>query len=382
MHAPLSPTRNEFIRSTARCLAAAFVLTMTACSFTPDETGSGKGPITTPLGTAGTFGIGGSHGTGTGGSGASSLDANCAAVNHGATRLPPDILIVQDKSGSMDDSADGSCTSNCGTKAKWSQVTTALNQVVGMTDTSVNWGLKFFSDNGHCGANGAPVVSVGTGKAAAIASAISGTKPGGNTPTRDAITTGAAYLMGLTDTNKKYLLLATDGLPNCPAGCSLTNPSNACTMTDNPAEDKAATDAVAAAAAAGVPVFVIGVGMTGADATLNAMAVAGGMPQTGASTSFYSVTDTASLVSALNAILGRVASCKFNVGDAPNSMTSVDQIDVFGDSTLISKDPNHANGWDYTNGTHTAIEVYGPQCDAILSGAIKNVTITFRCIIG
>jgi hypothetical protein len=153
-------------------------------------------------------------------------------------------------------------------------------------------------------------------------------------------------------------------------------------MTDNPAEDKAATDAVAAAAANGVPVFVIGVGMTGADATLNAMAVAGGMPQTGASTSFYSVTDTASLVSALNAILGRVASCKFNVGDAPNSMTSVDQIDVFGDSTLISKDPNHANGWDYTNGTHTAIEVYGPQCDAILSGAIKNVTITFRCIIG
>ena len=63
-------------------------------------------------------------------------------------------------------------------------------------------------------------------------------------------------------------------------------------------------------------------------------------------------------------------------------MTSVDQIDVYGDSTLIGKDTNHANGWDYTNGTHTAIEVYGPQCDAILSGAIKNVTITFRCIIG
>jgi len=382
MHAPLSPTRNEFIRSTARCLAAAFVLTMTACSFTPDETGSGNGPITTPLGTAGTFGIGGSHGTGTGGSGASSLDANCAAVNHGATRLPPDILIVQDKSGSMDDSADGSCTSNCGAKSKWSQVTAALNQVVGTTDMTVNWGLKFFSDNGHCAANGAPVVSVGAGKAAAISSAIGKTSPGGNTPTRDAVATGAAYLMSLSDTNPKYLLLATDGLPNCPAGCSLTNPSQACTKTDNPAEDKAATDAVAAAAAAGVPTFVIGVGMTGADATLNAMATAGGRPQTGAATSFYSVTDTASLVSTLNAILGRVASCKFNVGDAPNSMTSVEQIDVYGDSTMISKDPARANGWDYTNAAHTAIEIFGPQCDAILSGAIKSVTITFRCIIG
>src|SRR2546423_995804 len=237
-----------------------------------------------------------------------------------------------------------------------------------MTDMNVNWGLKFFADNGHCGANGAPVVSVGSGNAAMVASAISKASPGGNTPTRDAITTGAAYLMSLADTNKKYLLLATDGLPNCPAGCSLTNPSNACTMTDNPAEDKAATDAVAAAAAAGYPVFVVGVGMTGADATLNAMATAGGMPQAGGGAAFYSVTDTASLVNALNAILGRVASCKFDIGTAPNSMTSVDQIDVYGDNTRIPQDTSHANGWDYTNPSHTAIEIYGPKCDAITAG--------------
>src|SRR5262249_5050258 len=154
-------------------------------------------------------------------------------------------------------SADGSCSSNCSSRSKWSQVTAALNQVVGMTDTTVNWGLKFFADNGHCGANKAPVVPVGAGNARAIASAISGTSPNGNTPTRDAITPGAAYLMTVADSNQKYLLLATDGLPNCPAGCSLTNPSSACTMTDNPAEDKAATDAVAAAAAAGFPTFVV-----------------------------------------------------------------------------------------------------------------------------
>jgi hypothetical protein len=362
-----------------------FGLVLVSCAFTPDpaETSalSGGGGVGNrgPLGIGGSFGSGGAR---AGNTGSSNPDANCAAINQGATRLPPDILIVQDKSGSMDDSADGTCTSNCGTKSKWSQVTAALKQVVSMTDMNVNWGLKFFSDNGHCGANGAPAVAIGAGKAAAISTAIGNAKPGGNTPTRDAVSTGAAYLMGVSDMNPKYLLLATDGLPNCPAGCSLTNPSSACTMTDNPAEDKAATDAVATAAANGVPVFVIGVGMTGADATLNAMAVAGGMPQTGAATSFYSVTDTASLVSALNAILGRVASCKFNVGDAPNSMTSVDQIDVYGDSTLIGKDTSHANGWDYTNTSHTAIEVYGPQCDAILSGAIKNVTITFRCIIG
>jgi len=303
-------------------------------------------------------------------------------VNQGAVRQPPDILIVQDKSGSMKDSPDGSCSSNCSSKSKWTQVTAALNQVVGATDKTVNWGLKFFSDNGACGASKAPVVPVGVGNAAAIATAINNTSPSGNTPTRDAVSTGAAYLMSVSDSNPKYLLLATDGLPNCPAGCSLTNPSSACTMTDNPAEDRAATDAVAAAAAAGFPTFVVGVGMTGADATLNAMAVAGGRPQMGASTSFYAVTDTASLVTALNSILGRVASCKFNIGDAPNSMTNVDNIDVFGDGTAIPRDINHADGWDYTNTAHTAIEVYGPKCDAILAGTIMTVTVTFRCIIG
>jgi len=356
--------------------------TFNSNSAMPSGTGGvGANPpgIAGSKGFAGSFTIGGSGGAR---DPASSPDANCAAVNQGAIRQPPDILIVQDKSGSMKDSSDGNCSSNCSSKSKWSQVTAALNQVVGATDTTVNWGLKFFSDNDACGANKAPVVAIGAGNAAAIASAIKNTSPSGNTPTRDAVSTGAAYLMTVSDSNPKYLLLATDGLPNCPAGCSLTNPSSACTMTDNPAEDRAATDAVAAAAAAGLPTFVVGVGMTGADATLNAMAVAGGRPQTGAATSFYSVSDTASLVTALNSILGRVASCKFNIGAAPNTMTSVDYIDVFGDGTKIPQDPSHANGWDYTNAAHTAIEVHGPTCDAILAGTIMTVTVTFQCIIG
>jgi hypothetical protein len=63
-------------------------------------------------------------------------------------------------------------------------------------------------------------------------------------------------------------------------------------------------------------------------------------------------------------------------------MTSANFIDVFGDGVKIPPDPTHANGWDYTDASHTAIEVYGPTCDAITSGTIKNVTVTFRCIVG
>jgi hypothetical protein len=87
-------------------------------------------------------------------------------------------------------------------------------------------------------------------------------------------------------------------------------------------------------------------------------------------------------VTALNTILGKVASCKFDIGTAPNSHTSNDYIDVFGDGMPIPRDINHADGWDYTNTAHTAIEVYGPRCDAVTAGTIMTVTVTFRCIIG
>jgi hypothetical protein len=307
------------------------------------------------------------------GAGTSNPDSNCAAVSQGAVPQPPDILIIQDKSGSMNQSADGTCTRNCGPNSKWSQVTAALNQVVTMTDTTVNWGLKFFatSDNA-CTTNAGVEVAVGPMNGAAIMTAIAGATPGSPTPTRLAENAGAAYLATLTDTNPKYLLLATDGLPNCDPG----NPQN--TMAD---DSVGAEQAVTDALTAGYKTFVVGIGNTGGVATLNQMAINGGVPQTGGTTSFYQVTDTTSLVATLNTILGRVASCKFNVGTAPNSFTSNAFIDVFGDNVPIPKDPAHTNGWDYTNAAMTSIEVYGPTCDAILAGTIMTVTVTFRCVI-
>jgi len=85
--------------------------------------------------------------------GMSNPDMNCAAVNQGATPQPPDILILLDRSGSMDWNADASCMRNCGANSRWNQVTAALNQVVPMTDTTVNWGLKFFGSGNSCAGN-------------------------------------------------------------------------------------------------------------------------------------------------------------------------------------------------------------------------------------
>ena len=61
--------------------------------------------------------------------------------------------------------------------------------------------------------------------------------------------------------------------------------------------------------------------------------------------------------------------------------TSLEKIDVFGDGAPISRDTTHANGYDYTDGSMQSIQVYGPLCGQIMSGAIRDVTVTFRCVV-
>src|SRR5207342_1858649 len=121
------------------------------------------------------------------------------------------------------------------------------------------------------------------------------------TPTRLAVSTGAAYLMGLTDQSPRLILLAPDRLPNCI-------PGNQDTMAMDP---DGAVQAITDAAAAGVPTFVVGIGtIANGQTTLMRMATAGGRAPT-AAPGYYQVNTTADLVGVLNTIQGMVASCVF-----------------------------------------------------------------------
>jgi hypothetical protein len=325
-------------------------------------------------GTAGVWGTSGASGNDAGPSGTSNPDSNCGEMSSEAKMVPPDILIVQDKSGSMNQSPTGaSCTNMPAGCSKWSQTTTALNTVVAATETTVNWGLKFFATGNACTVSAGAEVPVGPSNATAIATAITGAMPGSSTPTRTAMQAAVTYLQTLTDPNPKYILLATDGLPNCA-------PGNAGTMMDDSA---GAEQAVAAALTAGFPTFVVGIGDTMGTSVLNVMAMNGGKPQMvpPATTYFYQVNNTADLVTALNAIIGSVASCTFNLGQPPNSFSSNNAIDVFGDNVKIPQDPTMTDGWSYVGGSNTQIQIFGPTCDAVMSGAIMKVAITYRCIV-
>jgi hypothetical protein len=351
------------------------------CGFSPEATmdtlqntgnagagghGAGTGTGGATSGRAGTTGTGGSSAAaGTGGG------MTCGQTNVMIATLPPDILIVQDKSGSMDRNPSGNKCSTSGC-TKWAQVSTAIENVVMSTQANVNWGLKFFANDNTCGITAGAAVNVAANNYTPIQKAFSGASPGGSTPTETAIDSAAAYLGTLTDSNPKFLLLATDGLPNCM-------PGNTDTMAD---DSSGAEAAVTRAFKAGFPTFVVGIA-TASDAmatqTLNTMAMNGGYAQTGAATSYYSVADTASLETALNQIVGLVASCSMPLNGAPTNFSNVAvQVQTTSGAMAVPQDPSHANGWDYTN-NKTSVEFYGPACDSLKSGAYKNVQFIYAC---
>jgi len=214
-----------------------------------------------------------------------------------------------------------------------------------------------------------PIVPITTLNATAVTGALTANVFNGQTgtPTRRCIQGAVSYLTGLTDPNPKFILLATDGQPNCA-----TTAASSLNMDDTTGTQQAVADALTA----GIPTFVVGIGNTNAAMSLNALAVAGGRPLTGGTTSYYQVNDATALAAAVGAIVGQAASCTFNIGVAPDGTTAVG-LGVFGDGAPITMDP--ANGWSFTDASMTSIIINGPMCDQVMTGTIKDVTVAFVC---
>lgn len=340
------------------------------CTWSPPQNENGGG-------VAG--GGGHSTGNGVGGTGVTvdgspdpTADANCGVTNHMGNRLPPDLLLVFDKSGSMqeDPMTGNNCNPVLTCNSKWHLATDAVNMAVAASEATIRWGLKFFSNpggNNNCAVNAGASVPIGLNSAGAIMTALAANAPGGSTPTTAAITNGGNYLATLTTPNPRFLVLVTDGQPTCGAGNG-----------NNGADDANAIMAVSTQAARGYGTFVIGVNnLVGANAnvaaaTLTQMSINGMHPRAG-TPNYYVVTDTAGLVTALEAIGTQVSSCTFTLDTVPPVPTNVK---VQGDGATIP--PNDINGWVYEPGMRS-VTLKGTYCDNVLNGTIQNVVVLFGC---
>jgi hypothetical protein len=307
---------------------------------------------------------------------APSGDANCGLQTYAVARRPADMLLVLDRSGSMQETPDGDDDAVPGA-SKWDLTVPALNQVIRETDASVSWGMKLFpegQDNDQCSPatlSDTIHVPIAPANGSAVIGAIAATTPEGDgTPTGDAIHAAIRYLSALATPDRKYIVLATDGEPSCsPSG---------------EGQDDArpyAVDAVRQAFAAGFPVFVVGVATTKDSATeaLNDMAVAGGAPRSDPNplaNRYYLANTQSELVSALRAITGEIASCVFPLTTPPPVPNN---IGVKVDGTLLLRDPSGKDGWEYTSAALSEVEVHGPWCDRIQSAVSADVQVIYAC---
>jgi len=344
------------------------------------STGQGGGQIGTGGSGGAPVGVGGAGGGiigvdaglgGTGGTDTSGPDGGkaCGQQNFNLQRKPAELLLVLDRSASMKDAPTGSTAST----SKWNLVVPAINRVITETDTAVAWGMKAFpeGEGSECVASGVTNkidVPMAEMNAATVTGAITVMTPEGNgTPTGEAIKQAVAYLKSLTDDNRKYILLATDGEPSCPS------PSDTARTF--------AVQAVGEAAAAGFHVFVVGVATTKASATtaLNQMALAGMEARSDPNplaTRFYLANTGDELVAAMKAITGQVSTCLFPLNFPPPVPTNI-AVKVGG--VMAPQDMNKVDGWDYTGPDHLAVEVYGSWCDSIKTTAANMVEIIFGC---
>ena len=214
----------------------------------------------------------------------------------------PSLTIVLERSGSMLLDLAGHAGVADPAKQRWGIAKAAIERAVAAYSDKLPIGLTFFPADDLCGASGTLRVPPGYDTQAAIHAALSdgGSSPnGGGIPTCGAVRRVARELSG--QNRESYLLLVTDGMPNCDATCGIDplDPAGG------------AVSAIAAASSSSSPVktFVLGIGnlSTTARGALTRMADAGGVPDlSNPMLKFFSAGDSAALDAALVRIMSRL----------------------------------------------------------------------------
>lgn len=282
----------------------------------------------------------------------------CGAQEAKVDPVPPNVLLVVDRSCSMRDAV--------GNSTKWKITVAAINKMTTDFAGQIRFGLTLFPDRvaPDCQQDKIPV-PVGPGNEIKIqtmmTASLQNTDPlWPNGPCVTNIQTGvkqASTEPGFLDTTRdSYAVLITDGKETC--GADATTEQLLKTMFDM----------------AGVPTFIIGFG-SGVDATqMDKFAVAGGVPTVNGTHKYYDASDQTSLDAALDTIAKSTLSCSYTLDSVP---PNPNEIFVFFDNT--NKVPRDAtNGWEYDAGKNQVV-FSGAACDSLKNGVVKDLDIVFGC---
>ncbi|HEX3772287.1 MAG TPA: vWA domain-containing protein [Polyangiaceae bacterium] len=337
----------------------------------------------------------------------------CACDDQPLLGDPPNLYLILDRSGSM--STDG----------KWSTVADVIEKLVIDLGPRAVVGVTVFPDpysDDTC-APGAEIYPPTRGDAPAgqagssevrLVKTLADILANGGTPTAATIEAVTPRIRGLS--GKTYVILATDGGPNCnpdatcdASQCELNiespntpiqsicppgGPPNCCA---DPAYGDATScldaqptiDAVTALASDGIPVYIVGVpGSAPYAALLNQLAIAGntarvppadagvdgGAGAVDGATQYYDVqtTDQSAFESAIFSIAAAITgTCTLTLSAVPPDPS---QVNVFLDEQVLPQ--QGADGWTLDGQTVTLL---GQSCAKVKAGDVLDVRVVAGC---
>lgn len=315
-----------------------------------------------------------------------------------------EVLLVIDRSSSMGQSLTG----RGGGTSKWELLRSALATTLPTFQDRINVGALFYPESGAatrtaaCALSNIPSVDVdpSVNTAARLLAVFDASDPGGSTPTAAALLRAYTYFVRHPSRARaRYLVLATDGGPNCnaaldPAVCECIGGGGGCRgggglgglTGGNMCLDRVRTRDeirdIATNPVTAIPTYVIGMAdsterSAALETTLTEMAIAGGRPNhtaTGAET-YYDVRRDEDLATAFTAVQNAIARCTFVT---PSTPTSTNGLSLAVNGVAVPYDPTHANGWDWTDRAYGELALFGPACPSNAASA-PTATAIVEC---
>jgi hypothetical protein len=294
------------------------------------------------------------------------IGSGCGKKEFTFTELAPNVMILLDRSGSMDGSA--------GSDTRWNVAKKAIEQVTTKFDSKIRFGLATYSSclSGGCSA-GSIVVPIADKNASGINGFLATT-----------IDQGSSNGKGTSGGKIQYL--CDSGNPETSTGKSLaalvgesslqdslrTNAVILLTDGGESGECKGSCDGPCGAGkllgqSPSVKTYVIGLGVN--PSAIDAIAAQGG------TTKSVPAANQTELDAAFNKIADAVASCDYVLDNAPADANGI-YVYFNDDPTGVPKDGS--NGWSYDPVTKK-LTFHGSACTALKGGTVKDIDIVYGC---
>lgn len=290
------------------------------------------------------------------GPGSNGPDANCPAVNFTPMPATPSILLVLDRSGSMDMNLGGGMT-------RYQAMRTALTSGTGVV-TGLQTKAYFGAGLYGCGAATTLINPVprALNNATVIDTYLAGNAPAGNTPTAEALTEARQTFAAAPPPagSPPVIVLATDGEPNSCNGNLTQAQANANSVA-----------AAGAAFAAGIPVYVLAMNQNSQhfqDVANAGQGWVAGQPNI----TYYPTTNAADLAAAFQTIINGVISCDLSLTSTIDDAQASSGTVVVNGVTLM-----YGVDWILVNGN--TIRVQGAACAQLKTTQNPMVSATFPC---